>query len=102
MEILKPPMQMNFASNNVSENWGRSERQFRVYYVTCATDSKFAPTQVGIHLHTAGSEAKDVHETFTYTGEQQRNDIEAVLLKFILAVRTPQEFFFRALPILGS
>ena len=30
----------------------------------------------------AGPEAQDVHETFTYTGDEQRNDIETVLLKF--------------------
>ena len=79
---IETPMQMNFASNNVSENWRRCVHQFRVYYVTCAIGSKSAPTHVGIQLHTAGPEAKDLHETFTYTGGQQRNDIEAVLMKF--------------------
>ena len=68
MEILKPPMQMNFVSNNVAENWRRFERQFRVYYAACEIASKSAPTQVGILLHTAGPEAQGVHETFTYTG----------------------------------
>ena len=82
MEILKPPMQINFVSNNVAENWRRFERQFRVYYAACEITSKSAPTQVGILLHTAGPEAQDVHETFTYTGDEQRNDIETVLLKF--------------------
>ena len=82
MEILKPPMQMNFVSNNVAENWRRFERQFRVYYAACEIASKSAPTQVGILLHTAGPEAKYVHETFTYTGDEQRNDIETLLLKF--------------------
>ena len=33
-------------------------------------------------MHTAGPEAHDVHETSTYTGDEQRNDIETVLLKF--------------------
>ena len=82
MEILKTPMQINFVSNNVAENWRRFERQFRVYYAACEIASKSAPTQVGILLHTAGPEAQDVHQTFTYTGDEQRNDIETVLLKF--------------------
>ena len=75
-------MQINFVSNNVAENWRRFERQFRVYYAACEIASKSAPTQVGILLHTAGPEAQDVHETFTYTGDEQRNAIETVLLKF--------------------
>ena len=75
-------MQMNFVSNNVAENWRRFERQFRVYYAACEIASKSAPTHVGILLHTAGPEAQDVHETCTYTGDEQRNDIETVLLKF--------------------
>ena len=75
-------MQINFVSNNAAENWRRFERQFRVYYAACEIASKSAPTQVGILLHTAGPEAQDVHETFTYTGDEQRNDIETVLLKF--------------------
>ena len=82
MEILKPPMGMNFVSNNVAENWRRFERQFRCYYAACEIATKSGPTQVGILLHTAGPEAQDVHETFTYTGDEQRNDIETVLLKF--------------------
>ena len=82
MEILKPPTQMNFVSNNVAENWRRFERQFRAYYAACEIASKSAPTQVGILLHTAGPDAQDVHDTFTYTGDEQRNDIETVLLKF--------------------
>ena len=82
MEILKPPMGMNFVSNNVAENWRRFERQFRCYYAACGIATKSGPTQVGILLHTAGPGAQDVHETFTYTGDEQINDIETVLLKF--------------------
>ena len=63
MEILKPPMQNNFVSNNVAENWRRFERQFRVYYVACEIATKSGPTQLGILLHTAGPEAQDVHES---------------------------------------
>ena len=66
MEILKPPMQMNFVSNNVAENWRRFERHFRVYYAAFEIATMSGPTQVGILLHTAGPEAHDVHETFTY------------------------------------
>ena len=82
MEILKPPMHMNFVSNNVAENWRRFEQQFRVYYAACDIASKSVPTQVEILLHTAGPEAQCVHETFTYTSDERRNDIGTVLLKF--------------------
>ena len=82
MVVLKPPMHVNFASNNVSENWRRFESQFRVCYITYTIGSKSTPTQVWIQLHTTGPEAQYVHETFTYTGEQQHNDIEAVLMTF--------------------
>ena len=103
MEILKPPMGMNFVSNN--ENWRRFERQFRCYYAACEIATKSGPTQVGILLHTAGPEAQDVHETFTYTGDEQRNDIETVLLKFRTycePVGATEEHCLRAIPILGS
>ena len=36
----------------------------------------YGPAQVGTLLHT-----QNVHETFTYKGDEQRNDIETVLLK---------------------
>ena len=53
-----------------------------MYYAACDIATNYGPTQVGILLHTAGPEAQDVHETFTYTGDEQRNDIETVLQKF--------------------
>ena len=62
-------MQKNFVSNNVAGNWRRFERQFSVYYAACEIASKYGPTQVGILLYTAGHEAQDVHETFTYAGD---------------------------------
>ena len=73
---------MKFVSNSVAENWRRLECQFRVYYAACDIDTKSGRTQVGILLHTAGHVVHPVHETFTYTGDEQRNDIETVLRKF--------------------
>ena len=54
MEILKPPMQMKFVSNNVAENWRRFERQ-------CEIGSKSA-MQVGKLLHTVSHCLLLMHE----------------------------------------
>ena len=67
-------MHMSFITSNVAENWRRFERQFRVYYVACELQLKSKAMQVGILLHTAGAEAQDVHETFDYDGDQDKDD----------------------------
>ena len=87
-------MQMNFVSDNCVEDLATFERQFGVYYAACEIASKSAPTQVRILLHTAGSEAQNVHETFTYTGDEQRKDIETVLMEIRNYCHPPKSIVF--------
>ena len=79
VDVLKPPMQISFITSNVAENWRRFERQFRVYYAACELQLKW---QVGILLHTAGSEARDVLDTFDYDVDEDKDDYELVLTTF--------------------
>ena len=81
MDVLKPPMQISFITSNVAENWRCFERQFRVYYAACELQLKSKATQVGILLRTAGAEAQDVHDTFDYDGDEDKDDFELVLTK---------------------
>ena len=81
------------------EDLATFERQFRVYYGPHEIASKSAPMQLGILLHTAGPGAQDVHETFTYTGDEQSKDIEAVLMKFRNYCHPPKSIVFECYQI---
>ncbi|XP_013408762.1 uncharacterized protein K02A2.6-like [Lingula anatina] len=82
METLKPPAHVNFQSGNVATNWRKWEQQFKVYYNACELGEKSGATQVAILLHTAGPEAQDIFNTFTFEDDSQKQDVDAVLTKF--------------------
>ena len=50
-------------------------------YAACELQLKSKATQVGILLHTAGAEEQDVHETFDYDVDEDKDDYELVLTK---------------------
>ena len=82
MEGMRPPMQMNFVTGNVADNWRRWEQQFLVYYTACELSKKAKETQVAILLHAAGPEAQEIHETFTFVNDDDKKDYKAILAKF--------------------
>ena len=60
------------------------ERNFRVYYDAAEVRKKKGSTQVAILLHCAGEGASDRFEKFKFSdsGQEKRDNIEAVLEKF--------------------
>ena len=82
MDSLKPPPALDLNGGNVAERWRKWEQQFSTYHTACELSEKAGKTQVAILLHAAGPEAQDVFQTFTYTGDQSKEDYETVLSKF--------------------
>ena len=81
MNALMSPEPMNFVSGNVAKNWSRWEQQFLTYFVACELGKKVKETQVAILLHTAGTEAQEIHRTLTYAEEKDSKDYNTVLSK---------------------
>ena len=79
---IKPPDVFVFDGPNVSQRWTRWAKQFETYYLAAELSSKAKGVQVAILLNAAGPEAQEVHEQFTYTDTEARDDYKVVLTKF--------------------
>lgn len=81
MNYLQPPKELEL-SGNTAENWQNWEKQFKTYFAACELSGKTEETQVAVLLHTAGPEAQRVHETFVFSKEENKTDVNVVLRKF--------------------
>ena len=79
---IKPPDVFVFDGPNVSQRWTRWAKQFETYYLAAELSAKAKGVQVAILLNAAGPEAQEIHEQFTYTETQARDDYKIVLAKF--------------------
>lgn len=70
------------ADVNLSVRWKQWQKEFEIYFAAAELNKKSPETQVAILLHVAGSEAQQVHETFTFGEEEDENNYKVVLEKF--------------------
>jgi len=82
MEHFKCPDNFGFDGPNVAQRWKRWQKQFEYYFDACELTKKSAETQVAILLHTAGAEAQEIHEQFTFATDGDKKDYKKILKKF--------------------
>jgi len=82
MEGFKSPENIDLHSDNVAERWRKWKRQFEVYYAACELNKKSKETQTAILLHSAGPEAQEIYDTFTWGENEDKHDYKQVLQKF--------------------
>jgi hypothetical protein len=69
MEFVKPPEAFVFDGPNAPQRWARWEKTFETYFVAAELSEKSKEVQVARLLNAAGTEAQEIHDTFTFTNE---------------------------------
>ena len=82
MEHFKSIDNFVFDGHDVSQRWVRWQKQFENYFAACELEKKPKETQVAILLHTAGAEAQEIHEQFTFQTDDEKKDYKVILKKF--------------------
>ena len=82
MEHFKSIDNFVFDGHDVSQRWVRWQKQFENYFAACELEKKHKETQVAILLHTAGAEAQEIHEQFTFQTDDEKKDYKVILKKF--------------------
>ena len=79
---FKPPTAVDLKTGNVAETWRRWKRQFQIYFEACEHATKGTSTQCALLLHTAGPEAMEISETFTWAADEDKTDYKMWVAKF--------------------
>ncbi|KAK3732947.1 hypothetical protein RRG08_002557 [Elysia crispata] len=67
---------------NLSENWRKWQQRFQLYLEAAELDRKPKKQQKAILLHTIGPDALELFNTFTFTDEEDTDDIHVIIKKF--------------------
>ena len=82
MEHFRAPEPFSFDGPNVAQRWNRWEKQFNTFFTACELVKKDKAVQVAILLHTAGTDAQEIHEQFQFAEEADKKDYAKVLQMF--------------------
>ena len=82
MEHFRAPDHFSFDGPNVAQRWNRWEKQFNTFFTACELPKKEKDVQVAILLHTAGTDAQEIHEQFQFTQETDKKDVTKILKMF--------------------
>lgn len=80
MDSMKPPGPLKL-TGNVDANWRAFKQRFQLYVSAVGLDSKPDERKIAMLLTTAGPEALEVYNTFTFEMEEE-NKLDVVLRKF--------------------
>ena len=80
--MFKPPDAFNFIGTDVAQRWAKWRKTFETYFTAAEVEKKPAKVQIAILLHTAGAEAQEIHSQFTFSDDENKDDVKTVLDKF--------------------
>ena len=82
MEGLRVPAELDLSSSNKEEAWKKFEQRFKTYATASGLSGKSGGVQVATLLHVVGEDGQDLHSTFTYGDDEDRDDLNTVMEKF--------------------
>ena len=80
--MFRPPDAFNFNGTDVAQRWAKWRKTFETFFTAAEVAKKAAAVQIAILLHTAGSEAQEIHSQFTFLATEDKDDVTTVLNKF--------------------
>ena len=80
--MFKPPEPFNFNGTDVAQRWAKWRKTFETYFTAAEINKKEGKVQIAILLHTAGSEAQEIHDQFVFGESEDKNNCTTVLNKF--------------------
>jgi len=100
MTNLAPPGQLNFSASNVAEVWCSWEAVFENYFVAANFNNQSKDVQVATLLHCAGPTATDIFATFTFHGDDEKDNYKHLLRKFSAYCEPKQNELFETYRLL--
>lgn len=84
MEHARPPPELNMEGGPVSraDAWRRWRQQFLLFIKASGVDSENSAVQASLLINLIGPEGFDVYQTFTFTKDTDKDDVNEVLKKF--------------------
>ena len=71
-----------FDGPDVAQRWSKWRKAFETYYIAAEVSSKSPEVQVAILLHSAGTEAQEIHSQFVFAAEEDKKEVKKVLDHF--------------------
>lgn len=77
---IKVPTELNW-SGNMAENWSFFKQKFDIYMIASKSSSETSQYQIALLLSVIGDRALKIYNNFTYTDNEDKNDIKTTLAK---------------------
>ena len=82
MESFRAPEPFEFDGPDVAQRWSKWRKAFETYFTAAEVTKKTPDVQVAILLHSAGTEAQEIHSQFVFVNEDDKKDVKKVLDHF--------------------
>ncbi|CAK1597622.1 unnamed protein product [Parnassius mnemosyne] len=84
MEHARPPSELQLEGGPVSraDAWKRWRQQFVLFMKASGVHSETSAVKASLLINLIGSEGFDIYQTFTFTKEDDRDDVQIILSKF--------------------
>ena len=82
MDRLTPPEVLDLDGTNFADSWRQWKQRFELISLATGLTSKDAKIQSATLLHVIGPAAFEVYNTFTWENEEDKQKVEAIMVKF--------------------
>ena len=91
METIQPPKQLDFESENLSNQWKKWESHLKVYLTATEKDGKGDTIKTSILLACIGDKGREIYETFQFGAKENDDDPEPSMV-FASVVKKFKEY----------
>ena len=91
METIQPPKQLDFGSENLSNQWKKWESHLKVYLTATEKDGKGDTIKTSILLACIGDKGREIYETFQFGAKENDNEPEPSMV-FASVVKKFKEY----------